>query len=223
LRDTSTANYLKGCDGFTSREVARSRNKLNSSNEEPGPEDERASIPMGGDSSIKGGARSNSSAWAVALGALCVLLALVVGLVVLRYAVAENIPPLTDVALEAAREKWSASGPASYDLDIKIGGRQPGVVHIEVRDGTVTKADRDGRPTPERTWDEWSVPGQFDTLDRELEMAADPQGTISAPPGAKVWVRCEFDPKFGYSRKFHRYATGGAIETWWEATSFVAR
>jgi hypothetical protein len=196
---------------------------LNSPNEEPGPDDERATIPMSGGGSTKDRNTSGTSAWAVALGAISVLLIAVVGLVVLRYVVAENIPPLTDVALEAARERWSTSGPASYDLDVKIGGRQPGVVHLEVRDGTVTKADRDGRATPERTWDEWSVTGQFDTLDRELEMAADPQGTISAPPGAKVWVRCEFDPKIGYPRKFHRYATGGAIETWWEATSFVAR
>jgi hypothetical protein len=64
------------------------------------------------------------------------------------------------------------------------------------------------------------VPGQFETLERELEMAADPQGEMSAPRGARLWLRCAFDSKLGYPRSYHRYATGGAIETAWRTTSF---
>jgi hypothetical protein len=149
---------------------------------------------------------------------------LVLGLLfALRFLFGESLPELTEDVLDAAMTRWQENGPASYDLDLKIAGRQPGVVHVEVRNGEVTVANRDGRPTPERTWDEWSVPGQFDTLIRELEMAADPQGEMNAPRGARIWLRAEFDPKFGYPRKFHRYASGGAIEMSWRTTAFTPK
>jgi hypothetical protein len=157
------------------------------------------------------------------------LLASVAGIVVLgllfalRHFFGESLPELTESSLDAAMTRWEKNGPASYDLDLEIAGRQPGVVHLEVRGGEVTVANRDGRPTPERTWDEWSVPGQFDTLVRELEMAADPQGEMNAPRGARIWLRAEFEPKFGYPRKFHRYASGGAIEMSWQTTAFTPK
>jgi hypothetical protein len=157
------------------------------------------------------------------------LIASVGGIVVLgllfavRHFFGESLPELTESSLDAAMTRWEEKGPASYDLDLEIAGRQPGVVHLEVRGGEVTVANRDGRPTPERTWDEWSVPGQFDTLIRELEMAADPQGEMNAPPGARIWLRAEFDPEFGYPRKFHRYASGGAIEMSWRTTAFTPK
>jgi hypothetical protein len=157
------------------------------------------------------------------------LIASVGGIVVLvllfavRHFFGESLPELTEKLLDAAMTRWEEKGPASYDLDLEIAGRQPGIVHLEVRDGEVTVANRDGRPTPERTWDEWSIPGQFDTLIRELEMAADPQGEMNAPRGARIWLRAAFDPQFGYPRKFHRYASGGAIEMSWRTTSFTPK
>jgi hypothetical protein len=165
-------------------------------------------------------ARSRTRQWAIVASVAGAALIVLGALALLKTFVGENIPDLTEETLAAARARWEQNGPASYDLDIQIEGRQPGVVHVEVRNGEVTVANRDGRPTPQRTWDEWSVPGQFDTLERELEMAADPQGEMSAPPGARLWLRCEFDPKFGYPRKYHRYATGGAIDTAWQTTAF---
>lgn len=156
----------------------------------------------------------------VIIGIIAAALALLAVLVALQVFFAEKIPELTEDAFQAARQRWEQRGPASYDIELEIGGAQPGTVHVEVRDGVVTAANRDGRPTPEWTWDEWSVPGLFEMLEREFEFAADPQREMQAPPGSQLWLRCEFDPEFGFPRHFHRYVTGGAPEVFWRTTSF---
>ena len=53
---------------------------------------------------------------------------------------------------------------ASYNIDLKLGGKTPGTVHVEVRNHEVTAMTRDGvTPSQRRTWDYWSVPEQFET------------------------------------------------------------
>jgi hypothetical protein len=125
---------------------------------------------------------------------------------------------LTHQALQAALEKWQVHGPANYDLDVEIGGAQPGVAHVEVRDGMAIVATRDGLPLDDWNKDEWTIPSQFEMLQREFEFQEDPQTEMGAPPGAKLWLRCEFDPKYGYPRRFRRLATGGAPEAFWQNT-----
>jgi hypothetical protein len=149
------------------------------------------------------------------LGLLCALLAIVGVLAGLRLFLAERTPELSQMALQAALERWQANGPESYDLDVQIGGVQPGVAHVEVRNGAVTVATRDGRPLDDWNRDEWTIPSQFEMLEREFEFQEDPQSEMGAPPGAKLWLRCEFDPKLGYPRRFRRQATGGAPEAFW--------
>ncbi len=193
------------------------------SSQEPLSAGEIDSTPIRGEGSVTRDRVRASNFWKITIG-VGVAALLVIGLLtVLRFLIGENLPELTADSLDVAMTTWRQKGPASYDIDLEIAGRQPGVVHVEVRDGTVTVANRDGRPTPERTWDEWSVPGQFDTLERELELAADPQGEMSAPRGARIWLRGEFDPEFGFPRSFHRYASGGAIEMSWRTTSFTPK
>jgi hypothetical protein len=148
---------------------------------------------------------------------------LTAAIVCLRILVAENIPEMTEDSLQTALGQWEARGPDSYDLDVKIGGAQPGVVRVEVRNGKVTSASRDGQPLADRNFDVWSIPGQFETLERELEFAEDPQREMQAPPGARVWLRCEFDPEFGYPRRYHRFATGGAPEIYWRTSLTVMK
>jgi hypothetical protein len=142
--------------------------------------------------------------------------------IVLQLFVARRIPDLSDASFQAAQEKWMQKGPENYDMDIKIEGNQPGVVHIEVRGGEVTKMTRDGRsPRQRRTWDVWTVPGQFEMIERELELAADPEGEMQASRGTRLWLRCEFDPELGYPRRFHRAVFGGGAEVYWEVTRFA--
>jgi len=156
------------------------------------------------------------------LGAIGAVLVLVTILVGLKLLVADKIPDLSEEAFQAAMQQWQARGPASYDLDVQIGGAQPGVAHVEVRNGEVTVATRDGLPLQDWNMDEWSVPGQFEALEREFEFQENPQREMQAPPGARLWLRGEFDPEFGYPRRFHRCATGGAPEVFWR-TSLQAK
>jgi hypothetical protein len=137
--------------------------------------------------------------------------------------VAERTPEMTEAGLRAAEALWEKQGPPGYDMDLEIRGAEPSNIHVEVRDGEVTAMTRDGRSPPERTWYVWSVPGQFETLERELVLAEDPQHEMDVPAGTKLQLRCEFDPEFGFPRRYHRYATGGAPEVSWRVTRFEPR
>jgi hypothetical protein len=67
------------------------------------------------------------------------------------------------------------------------------------------------------------VPGRFDELERELEMAADPEHEMQAVAGTRLSVRCEFDPQLGFPRQFHRIAYGGGTEVYWRVTRFQSK
>jgi hypothetical protein len=167
-----------------------------------------------------GDKRSSTRAILITLAAM-IFAIIAVGLL-LQVFVAERTPELTEARLEAAQMLWEQNGPRSYDIDLEIRGAQPGSVHLEVRDGSVTAMTRDGRSPQQRTWDVWSVPGQFETLERELVLAEDPQHEMDVAAGTRLQLRCEFDPEYGFPRRYHRYATGGAPEVFWQVTEFNA-
>jgi hypothetical protein len=154
------------------------------------------------------------------VGLLVAILGLASVLVLLRVFVGQRIPELTEDRLAAAEEIWEHNDPASYDMEIEIRGARPGQVHIEVTGGKATAMTRDGRSPPPRTWNVWSVPGMFETLERELELALDPIHEMQAAAGTQLKLRCEFDPQFGFPRRYHRFVTGGGPEVFWEVTRF---
>lgn len=147
-----------------------------------------------------------------ALAAVCVAFAL-------QFFVAERLPELTEARLEAAMDLWLKNGPSNYIMDIELKGAQPGAVHVEVLKKEVENETRNGRTPGRWTWDAWSVPGLFDTLTEDLEIAKDPHQQIDAATGTKWRLRCEFDPKFGYPLQYHRLVTGGP-EVFWRVTEF---
>jgi hypothetical protein len=148
----------------------------------------------------------------IALAVVCVALAL-------EYFVAERLPELTEEKLRAAMTLWQKAGPASYDMDIELRGVRPGQVHVEVRNKEVELETRDGRTPGRWTWDTWSVPGLFDTLSQDLDIAQDPEQQIQAAPGTTWRPRCEFDPRLGYPQRYHRLVSGGP-EVYWRVTAF---
>jgi Family of unknown function (DUF6174) len=146
-------------------------------------------------------------------------LALVAILAVEQFA--DRLPELTPEDLTAAERLWEEKGPASYNLDLQIEGNQPGVVHVEVRDGVTTNMQRDGRtPTQRRVWDVWSVPGMFDMIERELDIAADPVHEMDATANSRVELRAAFDQQYGYPIRFQRIVYGGGTEVYWRVTKF---
>jgi hypothetical protein len=184
--------------------------------QDPPNDGQFATIPVSSDVDVGQLGDHRYSSRGVMLAALGAVMLLAAFLIALKMLFGSTTPDLTRDSFEIALQKWQATGPASYDLEVVIGGAQPGKVHLDVRDGEVTAATRDGRPLPERGWDVWTIPGQFEELEREFEFAENPQKEMQAPPGARVWLRCEFDPKYGYPRRFHRHTTGGAPEVFWE-------
>jgi hypothetical protein len=141
----------------------------------------------------------------------------------LRMLVAQRIPELTGEELEEAQKLWDSAGPAGYEMDLEILQGRPGTVHIEVRNGEITAMTRDGRTPAQHTWRYWSVPGLFETVERELEMAEDPVHEVGAAAGTRWQLRCEFDRAYGFPRRFHRSVSGGGQEVYWRVTSFVPK
>jgi hypothetical protein len=163
---------------------------------------------------------SGLSGRALLVGGVGVALIILAVAVVLQVFVADKTPVLTAQELDAARAAWDKTKPASYDMDVEIRGGQPGSAAVEVRDGNVTSAKVNGEVPDRRVWNVWTVPGMFDTLERELVLAEDPQHEMDAPPGTRLQLRAEFDPEFGFPRRYHRFAIGGAPEVDWRVTKF---
>jgi len=135
----------------------------------------------------------------------------------------DTTPVLSSTSLKEARARWQADGPASYDLDLVVGGNRPGNIHVQVRSGQVTALTRDGRTPPQRrTWQYWSVPGQFEMLDDEIENAAEPERHYQVPAGSQVLLRAAFDPRLGYPLKFSRVVVDKPLNVSWETVGFEA-
>ncbi|MBI2826134.1 MAG: hypothetical protein HYX69_15755 [Planctomycetia bacterium] len=167
--------------------------------------------------------RKRSRAPAVALGVLLGV-ALTVG-VIFAISIArrgETLPRVTREDLEAAARRWTENGPASYDMDIMVGGGRPGPVHIEVRVGRVTRMTRDGVvPAQSRTWEYWTVPGQLETIRQDFDSAETPGG-FGVLAVTETVFRGEFDPRYGYPRRYQRNVLGTNLDVEWTATSFKA-
>jgi Family of unknown function (DUF6174) len=141
--------------------------------------------------------------------------------VFLEHFVAHRLPPMTEATLDAAEKRWKETKPASYVLDLEIGGAEPGPVHVEVRDGEVVAMQRNGiTPDQRRVWDVWTVSGQFETLEREMQLAADPVQQMDASPGTRLSLQCEFEPHYGYPMQYHRLVYGGGPEVYWRTVRF---
>ncbi len=131
----------------------------------------------------------------------------------------KELPAISFESLDAAVGRWKENGPADYDLDVELSGINPGVAHVEVRHGEVTAMTHNSHATKPHTWDEWSIPGLFGVIRRDLEvcMAKGPNASPDAPIPRGV-----FDPKLGYPVQYHRVTPTGA-DAKWRITNFVDR
>ncbi|HUY35845.1 MAG TPA: DUF6174 domain-containing protein [Pirellulales bacterium] len=154
-----------------------------------------------------------------ALGSVATLLGIIGVALVLRNRSA--LPPLTADDLAAAQRLWDEQGPSDYDLDVEIGGRQSGRFRVEVRSGKPTQVTRNDVSPQRRTWDTWTVPGMFDTLQQELDLADRPDGAFGQP-GARAVMWAVFDAQLGYPRRYERFVLGTPYEVRWEVTRFEA-
>ena len=153
--------------------------------------------------------------------ALGILLGLAGVLAVVVTMAQGGAPLLTQAALDAARARWNEHGPASYVLDLEISGARAGRVHVEVRDGRVTRMTRDGRaPSQRRTWEYWSVPNQFATLAQDMRSAESPRSAFGVDSPEQVLLRARFDPRYGYPAEYQRTVLGADLDVGWRITHF---
>ncbi len=152
----------------------------------------------------------------------------------------EKWPTITIADLDAAAVRWSANGPADYDMDLVLAGMTHGTAHVEVRAGSVSKMLLNDHLTKEHTWENWSVPGLLSIIRRDLESCLVPKAGSGGTPGATaglpssednsvsnakpesaqpVYPHGTFDAHYGYPAQYHRITPTGA-DAQWEVTKF---
>jgi hypothetical protein len=163
----------------------------------------------------------------IALGlVLGSLLGLAAAAAVLAIARRDPLPPFGFDELNAAAQRWEANGPRDYDMDLELTGINPGVAHVEVRQGKVTAMTLNGRPTKQHLWDDWAVPGLFAIIRRDLESCLVPKPapgqSADAPAPQPVYPHGLFDPHYGYPAQYHRITPTGA-DAQWKVTRFEVK
>ena len=147
-----------------------------------------------------------------------VIVASIIGLLAVLRLFASGLPKITPDDLAAATERWEKSGLRNYRLTIVKSGRQTGEVKIEVRDGVAVGGTNNGVELKElRTREPWTVPGMFATLETDFDNAAHAAEKFG---GAEVVMRCEFDAKYGYPRRYLHQILGTYGDLSWEVTEF---
>ena len=163
------------------------------------------------------GPRASSLVLGMATGVGIGLLILLVWVLVMAR---ESMPLLTPESLESAVARWGAEGPASYDLELALSGREQGSILLEVRGGEPTAMKRNGVVPQRRTWEYWTIPEQLAMIERE--QTGDPRQLFGVDDRSQVILHAEFDPRFGYPRRYRRQVLGADQEIHWEIVKFQA-
>lgn len=150
----------------------------------------------------------------------------VVGVGLLAWALrtwSPGLPLIGPADLESAQRRWAAAGPADYDLTVVLGGRQTGELKVSVRDGEATGLARNGVPLAQpRTWEPWTVPGMFETLTTDFENRDAARRKFGVEPSS-IHLRCEFDARYGYPKRYLHQIYGRHQDLEWTVTEFVER
>ena len=105
---------------------------------------------------------------------------------------------LTRERLDAAWQRWQQAAIDDYDITVRVRGSTQGVYQLEVRDGKVRKAWRNGQPFPSlRQAYPWTVEGLF-TVVLEGDLERD-QGS-----GTRPFTKVTFDAEDGHPIRYVR-------------------
>jgi hypothetical protein len=148
---------------------------------------------------------------------------LVVAWIGLRLGVGPGLPEIQPDDLAVARDRWQAAGVTDYDIAITLSGRQSGEIKVQVRAGQPTAMTRNGiQPKQERTWQPWTVPGMFDTIDVDFDNRTNAKEKFGTEPES-VHLRCLFDPELGFPRRYLHQVYGRQQDLEWTVTEFTRR
>lgn len=133
----------------------------------------------------------------------------------------DSSPEFSRADFDAAQARWRSSETARYEIEVEVTGPQPAVYRAIVRGGAVVSATIDGRPLKQRrTLDTWSVPGMFDTMERDLanrELVAAGHATKETP---RLTLRADFHPVYGYPQRYRRIEWGANRDMVWQVREF---
>ncbi|MCI0359477.1 MAG: hypothetical protein L0211_13455 [Planctomycetaceae bacterium] len=147
-------------------------------------------------------------------------------LVVLRIINHDPTPRMTPEVFYAALERWKASAPPDYDIEIQVAGPQAAVYRVQVRGGQPTAAWRNGQPLAQhRTFGTWSVPGMFSTMARDVDVVERRAEGRAKPGEVELILKAQFDPQYSFPRRYQRIEWGSrrgsdAVAVTWEVTEF---
>ena len=133
----------------------------------------------------------------------------------------QRLPELTRKRFDAARAQWNAANPNSYTIETEVVGRQPATYRVQLADGQIVVAQRNDYPLKDqRTLGTWSVPGMFGTIEHDL-LATEQPATAAAGPRSELHLRAEFDPQWGYPKRYLRVEWGTDAQVSWTVQQFT--
>lgn len=130
-------------------------------------------------------------------------------------------PEVSRQSLDEAVRQWQVNGPRDYDVQVVVDGRSKDTYRVSVRDGVAVSLVHNGtlidRP---RVWDTWSVPGMFDTIRRDVETVETVESGQATKETPRLRLKCDFDPKYGYPKRYRRTQMSGGREVIWNVVEF---
>ena len=162
--------------------------------------------------------RTPSIVLAALIGAIAALACVFLGL---RMMAPPSLPELTPSRIQAAWDRWETHGPADYDIEVVVSGRQPATYRVQVRDTETVSATRDDYPLKgQRTIGTWSVPGMFNTIEIDLNQRHKDSGATQR--GAhRLILGCQFDAEYGYPTRYRRIEIGSRMQVEWQVVALT--
>ncbi len=153
------------------------------------------------------------------IAGLLVLPVLMIGVIALLPR--ESEPRLTRSEVEAALARWKSEGVDTYGMEIDFySSTQPVTFKVEVEKGEVVQLTRNDTPVAQRsTWAAWSVNGQFEKIQEDLEKQEN--DAFNVKQGVDVQLYASFDPRYGYPMRYQRLARGNPDNYRWEVKRFT--
>lgn len=156
---------------------------------------------------------------AALLGAVTAVAAV---LITLAIANRDSSPEVNRKLLDEAVQRWEENGPASYDVETVVEGPQRrDVYRVSVRDGEPVSLVHNGtqinRP---QGWHTWSVPGMFDTIRRDVTSVERVEAGKADKYTPQLRIKADFDPKYGYPKRYRRTPKSGGGQIIWHVTKF---
>ena len=116
-----------------------------------------------------------------------------------------ELPRMEPEDFYAAERRWRENELQNYDVRVAVTGRQAAEYTVQVRDGEVMAATRNGYPLRQRrTMGTWSVPGMFGTICSDVSNLEKHRAGEADATTPQVLLRGTFHEQFGYPIRYLR-------------------